>query len=190
VTGNNAKMLRDDQITEYEPVLRGKDISPFKISSAEKYLKFDRKSFQQCADESYFRAKEKLVYRFIADKFIIAYDDKQTLTLNSANILIPNSSIPIKVVLAILQSKVIQFIFRVKFNSIKILRKHLESMPLFIFSNEANNEIEALVDTAISKTAIDVSHIIAKIDETITRELAITKTDIAIIDGYLRKKSK
>lgn len=190
VTGNNAKLLKDEMLDGYEEVLRGKEISPFKIAKAEKFVQFDKKTFQQCADESYFRVKEKLIYRFIADKFMFAYDDKQRLTLNSANILIPNTSVPIKVVLAILQSKVIQFIFRVKFNSIKILRKHIEAMPIFEFDKEVNKRIEKLVDEAIACNEADLSGIVAKIDSIIYNQLCLTNTEIKTIDGYLDKKLK
>jgi len=190
VTGNNAKLLKDEMIEGYEEVLRGKEVTPFKISKAEKFVKFDKKSFQQCADESYFRVKEKLIYRFIADKFMFAYDDKQRLTLNSANILIPNTTVPIKVVLAILQSKVIQFVFRVKFNSIKILRKHIEAMPIFQFSKEVNKEIEKLVDEAIACDEIDLSGIVAKIDLIIYNQLCLTDAEIKTITDYLDKKLK
>jgi DNA-binding transcriptional MerR regulator len=190
VTGNNAKMLKDEQSFENEPVLRGKDILPYRVSRPEQYIKFDKKSFQQCADEIFFRAKEKLVYRFITDRFIFAYDDKQTLTLNSANILIPNSSIPIKVVLAILQSKVIHFIFRVKFNSIKVLRKHIEAMPLFIFSDKVNKKLEDLVDKAIRSQGSDVNLIVAKLDDLIYKQIGMTEAEIAVIDNYLELLSE
>lgn len=190
VTGNNAKLLKDEMLEGYEEVIRGKEISPFKIAKAEKFVKFDRSTFQQCADESYFRAKEKLIYRFIADKFMFAYDDKQLLTLNSANILIPNTTVPIKVVLAILQSKVIQFVFRVKFNSIKILRKHIEAMPIFQFSKEINKRIEKLVDEAIACEEIDLGSIVAKIDSIIYNQLCLTDAEIKTIDDYLNKKLK
>lgn len=121
---------------------------------------------------------------------MFAYDDKQRLTLNSANILIPNTTVPIKVVLAILQSKVIQFVFRVKFNSIKILRKHIEAMPIFQFSKEINKRIEKLVDEAIACEEIDLGSIVAKIDSIIYNQLCLTDAEIKTIDDYLNKKLK
>ena len=53
------------------------------------FIRFDPDRFQQAAPERKYRAPEKLVYRFISKKLIVAYDDRGRLTLNSANILIP-----------------------------------------------------------------------------------------------------
>ena len=94
-----------------------------------------------------YRAKEKLIYRFISKYLVFAYDDEQKLTLNSANIVIPKvPSYPIKVVAALLNSSLYQFIFQKKFSSIKVLRNHIEQMPLPLWDEEVFNNIVKLVD--------------------------------------------
>jgi hypothetical protein len=178
VTGNNSKLIHQIKLDGQEVILRGRDISPYQISESAQYIKFDKKSFQQCADESYFRASEKLIYRFIANKFMFAYDDKQRLTLNSANVLIPNIGIPIKVVLGILQSEVIRFVFNVKFNSIKILRKHIESMPIFDFDNNVNIKIEGLVNELIKPNQHNSESLIKEIDLLIYKEIGLNEKEI------------
>jgi len=185
VTGNNAKLISQIKLDGYEAILRGKDISPYQITESEQYIKFDKKSFQQCADESYFRADEKLIYRFIADRFMFAYDNKQRLTLNSANLLIPKIDIPIKVVLAILQSESIRFVFKVKFNSIKILRKHIESMPIFNFDKSVNNKIEQLADELIQSKQAVSDDVVKKIDALIYKEIGLSEIEIEEIKKLL-----
>ena len=97
-----------------------------------------------------YRAKEKLIYRFISNNLVFAYDDKQRLTLNSANIVIPKiPNYPIKVIAALLNSSLYQFIFQKKFFSIKILRSHIEQMPLPLWSDEIFTEIIELVNVNI-----------------------------------------
>jgi methylase of polypeptide subunit release factors len=191
VTGNNEKLISKTMLDGYEVILRGKDISPYQITESEQYIKFDKKSFQQCADESYFRAQEKLIYRFIADRFMFAYDNKQRLTLNSANLLIPKIGIPIKVVLAILQSEAIRFIFKAKFNSIKILRKHIEAMPIFKFDTNLNIKIEKLADELIQSNQAISEDVISKIDTLIYKEIGLNDKDIEVIKKFLyASKSK
>jgi hypothetical protein len=57
-----------------------------------------------------------LIYRFISKYLVFAYDDKQKLTLNSANIVIPKTDdYPIKVIAALFNSSLYQFIFQKKF---------------------------------------------------------------------------
>ena len=189
VTGNNAKLVLDKKTLGSEGVLKGKDIQPFKFAEPSSFIKFDRASFQQCSNESYFRAKEKIIYRFISDKLIFSYDNKQTLTLNSANFIIPKVEIPVKVVLAILQSSVSQFLFMSKFNSVKILKKHLQSLPIFIFPDEINIEIESLVDGYISGNSTDYKSLLNKINAIIYGAIGFTDDEIEIVESAYSKSS-
>ena len=97
-----------------------------------------------------YRAKEKLLYRFICNQLVFAYDDKKTLSLNSCNIVIPKiEKLQAKYILAILNSRIAQFIFNKKFDSVKILRAHIESIPIPNASEKQQNEIIKIVDIFI-----------------------------------------
>lgn len=150
VTGDNKKHLIADKEIDNEEIIRGKDIEKFKINNSNVYLKFEPKKFQQVAPEQKYREKEKIVYRFISKKLIFAIDDKQRLTLNSANFFTPlNKEIPNKVLIALFNSSLYQFYFQKKFNSIKVLRSHVGNMTLPLFSKKENNEIINFVDKII-----------------------------------------
>ena len=130
VTGNNEKYVSDKPNKNYEPVFRGSDVNKYFLASPQRFIEFNPQLFQQVAPENKYRAKEKLIYKFISSKLVFAYDNKQSLTLNSANILIPKiGRYPIKIISAFLNSALFQFIYFKKFNSIKILRNHLETLP-------------------------------------------------------------
>ena len=112
-----------------------------------RYLK---ELFQQVAPEYKYRVPEKLIYKFISNKLIFAYDKDRSLTLNSANILLPKiEGYPIKIILAFLNSKFYQFIFIKKFNTHKVLRGDLEKLPFPVLKNENISTISLLVDKAI-----------------------------------------
>ena len=97
-----------------------------KISDSENYINYTRENFQQVAPENIYRAKEKLVYKFISKKLIFAYDNKQRLFLNSANILIPKlENYTIKDVMTFLNSTLFQYIYTKKFNELKVLKGNL-----------------------------------------------------------------
>ena len=151
VTGNNGKFLSDAQGLGYEPVYRGRDVNKFCLAPASTYIKCRPQQFQQMAPLALYRAREKLIYRFISKKLVFAYDDTQSLTLNSANILIPK--IPnyfLKVVAALFNSSAYQFIFQKKFSSIKILRNHLEQLPLPSLSVADECRVLECVDAIIA----------------------------------------
>src|SRR3989338_588623 len=90
VTGNNEAYIAHDKGEDFEEIYKGKDVEKFILSKPSNYIHFTPEKFQQVAPIEKYRAKEKLIYRFIAKYLVFAYDDKQKLTLNSANIIIPN----------------------------------------------------------------------------------------------------
>jgi len=152
VTGDNKKFIHTTRTDGCEEIYKGKDVNKYVLSSASNYIKFELEEFQQVAPVEKYRAKEKLIYKFISNKLVFAYDDKQRLTINSANILIPKvNNYPNKVILALLNSSLYQFIYLKKFNTIKVLRGNLEELPLPVFSEAIFKELIALVDKVLLK---------------------------------------
>ena len=161
ITGNNAKVLKERPRPGLEPIYTGKDISKYHLKKASRYVKYDRADFQQCAKDEFFRAKEKLVYKFVSGHLCFTYDDKQRLFLNSANILIPDvEGMSVKTVLAFLNSSLFNFLYVKKFNDLKILKGNLSALPFPKITPETNKQLTALVDEALkgdtdAQTAID-----------------------------------
>lgn len=147
VTGNNKDYISNIKTEKNEPILKGSDITKYKIKKVENYIDFEPEKFQQVAPVEFYRAKEKLFYKFISNKLIFAYDNNQKLSLNSCNILIPTfEKLNIKYIMAILNSSVAQFIFQKQFNSIKVLRSHIESIPIPVCENNLQQQIIEYVD--------------------------------------------
>ena len=150
VTGNNDRHVLKTPLPGSEPVFRGKDVTPFFLKPNAEFLIFQPEQYQQVAPENLFRAREKLIYRFISKDLVFAYDNRQRLTLNSANILIPTRpDFSIKVLCAVLNSDLMRFVYRKKFNALKVLRGNLEELPLPDFSQSDQQAILSFVDELI-----------------------------------------
>ena len=150
ITGNNAKVLKDRMRKGLEPIYTGKDISKYGLKKASRYIKYNRADFQQCAQDELYRAKEKLVYKFVSGSLCFTYDDKQRLFLNSANILIPDiEGMSAKTVLAFLNSSLFNFLYVKRFNDLKILKGNLSTLPFPKITVEQDEKISALVDCAL-----------------------------------------
>ena len=135
VTGNNKEYILAEKRDDNEIILKGSDIQRYGMTPSGNYIRFVPESFQQIAPIEMYRAKEKLLYRFISEVPVFTYDDQQTLSLNSCNIVIPEiDGIEMKYVLAILNSSVASYFVTKKFNSIKLLRSHIEQIPIPIVS--------------------------------------------------------
>ena len=147
VTGNNKEYITNKKQEDNEIILKGSDIQRYHISTAENFIRFIPESFQQVAPTEIYRAKEKLLYRFISEVPVFTYDDQQTLSLNSCNVVIPQiKDLEIKYVLAILNSSVTAYFISKKFNSVKLLRSHIEQMPIPFVSREIQSMIIKKVD--------------------------------------------
>lgn len=154
ITGNNAKLLKDKPSKGLEKIYTGKDIGKYSLKPASRYIKFHRPDFQQCAKEEFFRAKEKLVYKFVSSRLCFTYDDTQSLFLNSANILIPEiEGMNIKTVLAFLNSSLFNFLYVKRFGDLKILKGNLSALPFPQITAEQDQQLTALVDHALSGDA-------------------------------------
>jgi hypothetical protein len=115
------------------------------------YIEYKRENFQQVAPDRIYRSKEKLVYKFISKNLTFAYDNKQSLFLNSANILIPEiEGMSTKTCMAFLNSDLFKYIYMKKFGEIKILKGKLMQLPFPVIDNNENLEIEKMVDEVLN----------------------------------------
>ncbi|WP_034446873.1 TaqI-like C-terminal specificity domain-containing protein [Butyrivibrio sp. AE2032] len=155
VTGSNSTLLKSTPDKGFEPILKGKDIEKYCIRQATNFVQFKPGSFQQCAPTQMYRAGEKLFYRFIADEPIVALDSNQTLSLNSANIIIPHvEGYSTAYIMALLNSKVLSFYYKKSFRNMKVLRSYLEDLPLAECEPNIRKEIEELA-LSISRMAAE-----------------------------------
>ncbi len=183
VTGDNKAKLRKAAQVGLEPIYTGKEVGMYALKPATHYLKYDRNELQQAAHESLYRARPKLVYRFISKRLMFAYDDSGALVLNSANVLIPKGiHMPVKVLLALLNSDVYQFVYRSKFNTHKVLKGNLLELKFPKINASTRQKLEVLVDKAIAGEA----GIHAQIQPLIYSLFDIPEDEISYIEQMLK----
>jgi len=182
VTGNNKKYLIKEKNKKSKAIFRGKDIDKYVLLKPSYYLNFKPELFQQTAPEEYY-LKEKIVYRFISDRLICALDKKGNLILNSANLFIPNNY-PIHTIVSFFNSDIYTFIFRKKFHSKKVLKSHLQDLPLPVLSKKLHQYILNLYNETFSnKKSCDIALFQKKIDKVICEAFLINKTELEYIMG-------
>lgn len=151
VTGNNKKYIDTEKREDNEVILKGSDLYKYKFHHTSNYIVFQPELFQQVAPVEYYRSKEKLLYRFICNQLVFAYDSAQTLSLNSCNLLIPQvDGLNIKYIMAILNSTVAQFYFKKQFNSVKVLRSHIEQIPIPKIKKEQQEALMLWIEALIA----------------------------------------
>ncbi len=132
VTGCNAKFVKNKPAPGLIPVFKGADITKTGLADPTCFIPSDTSLYQQVAPLELYTAREKLVYKFISSRLSFFHDSSQRFFLNSANILIPNADFPVKmrIVGDLLNSGLMNWMFSKIFNTHKILRADLESLPI------------------------------------------------------------
>ncbi len=190
VTGNNKEYIANEKKDGMEVILKGSDIFRYTMKETDNYIQFAPEKFQQVAPTEMYRAEEKLLYRFIAEVPVFTYDNRQTLSLNSCNILIPQiEGMNIKYVLAILNSSVAAYFINKKYNSVKLLRSHIESLPIPMVSAEKQNGIIKKVDHIMNSNE-NISGLYEEIDKEIMGLYNLNKHQQLIIKNVLKEKNR
>ena len=192
VTGNNKKYISSKKDENNEIVLKGADIFKYKKRPSNNYIVFNPEKFQQVAPAEFYRAEEKLFYRFISNQLVFAYDNEKTLSLNSCNIVIPKiANLNIKYVMSILNSRIAQFLFKKEFNSIKVLRSHIENIPIPEVSSKTQEEIINFVNCFIeNKTNNPLEALYDELDEKICKLFNLSVTEQNIIKNAVDGENK
>lgn len=188
VTGNNKESVLEEPKDGAEPVLKGNDVFKYNFTPKDNYLIFEPEKYQQVAPVYLYRAPEKLIYRFINENLVFAYDDRQTLSLNSANVVIPHlSGYSTKYVLAILNSRAAQFFHSASFSSVKVLRNHIESIPIPSCDLSVQMSIVERVDVLMSTSGHSQRiQLYEQIDEQIMRLYLLTPEQQDRISGKVQ----
>ena len=175
VTGDNKEHLRAVPAETDEPIYTGKDVDPYRLKPAKQFTRFDRSAFQQSAKEELYRTRPKLIYRFISQELIVALDREGALTLNSANILVPDTELHPYFLLAVLNARYATYYLQKKFNSLKVLKKHLQSLPIPVLPEAAMGQVVGAAEAIVGGAEPGAHQ--ALIDEILEEALGISLGD-------------
>lgn len=133
VTGNNKRFCLSEARDGYIPVFKGSDITKKGLKEPSTYIPDDLAQYQQVAPIQLYKAEEKLIYKFISSELVFFHDTERRFILNSANMLILGDSFPINhgELCALLNSRLMSWLFQKIFDTHKVLRADMESMPIF-----------------------------------------------------------
>ena len=182
VTGDNKKYLLKEKTPYSNAIYLGKDIEKYVFLKPSYYMEFQPYKYQQTAPKEYY-LHEKIVYRFISDKLVCVLDKENSLLLNSANLFIPKDY-PMHTIVSFFNSDIYTFIFRKRFHSKKVLKSHLQDLPLPILPEETHRYIRNLYNKTLFWKKADVSLYQKTIDEIICMAFGIDKNEY----NYIRKK--
>ncbi|GAB4283501.1 MAG: hypothetical protein Kow0029_29690 [Candidatus Rifleibacteriota bacterium] len=149
-SGSISKYVTDKKYTSrHRPVLKGREISAFKINWGKKYIDYgDHLAYK--GDEKIFNAP-KILYQNIRNeklkqRLVAAYDDKGFFPKNSLSFVLPISeNVSFAYLEAVLNSVLINAWFSGHFHSFHVTVTQVKRIPLAIPSLELVRKIEDIV---------------------------------------------
>ena len=188
VTGDNRRYVSEKREEGMEAVITGSDVYRYSYNEAGKYMYPELNLYQQAAPLELYRASEKLIYRFINRQLVFAYDDSQRLTLNSCNVVIPHiPGLDMRYILAVFNSRVAQYIYEKRFNAVKVLKSHIESMPVPVADDETQRHIISMVEDlmAAGKDHLQRHRLYDEIDDIVRKLYSVTDEEYEFIKRSL-----
>ncbi len=205
-TGPNKKeMISDSKKNEmFKPLIEGKDVKPYYPFFSNKYINYDRKKLYRPRDENIFLKKEKLITQRIGGGnrvLIVSYDDNQYYTFNSTNILLmKNVNYPIKYILALLNSRLLNWYYVNKFTNqstltVNISKTFLEIIPIKKISKSEQEPFIDIVNKILeitkdqdylenSQKQAKVKAYEKKIDQLVYDLYELTPEEIKIVEEF------
>ena len=87
-----------------------------------------------------------------------------------------------KYIMAVLNSKIIMFYFMKKFNSVKVLRSHIEQIPIPAVSNVEQNKVVELINNLLKASLPDdIKNWYNEIDLKLCEYFGLSKKEYAFI---------
>ena len=92
---------------------------------------------------------------------------------------------------AVLNSRIAQFIFKKEFNSVKILRAHIESIPIPLVDQNTQDEVIKLANKLIDNVELkEAQKLYEEIDILISNIFCLDATDMTIIKKAVDDENK
>ncbi|CAN4268172.1 TaqI-like C-terminal specificity domain containing protein [Methylophilaceae bacterium] len=180
----------------YHKVLNGKDIMPYAICWKGDWIKYDKNYVDSFGElgrslpQEYIFTSEKILVqrtrRGLKRKLVCAYDNGTYYNLNRlSNIVITDNEYNILYVIALLNSKLMDYYFNVVFNEYEVKPLHLSQLPIRKLSKVEQEKYVNLVKVILEKKQdnydADVVFEESKINELVYELYNLTNEEIDVI---------
>ncbi len=189
--GDKSLSLKDINSTgEYYKLLDGRNINKYKLEWDGVYLDYDLDRIHSCKRKDIFESKEKLFFRRVSSSLIFTYDNLQYYALNTLIVVNkkdakfgPN----IKFILGLMNSKLMNYIYKNKFKSTKkvfseIQARSVKELPIIITSLENETLMIDLVNQILDRESTEQIELENKINELVYQLYDLTEEEIKIIE--------
>lgn len=191
--------------SRYKKLIEGKNIDKYSIAFDNKYILYDRDLLHRARPEETFLCPSKIIVRRISGgthPLIATLDNNQYYTFNSINNIILSSegkSIGERYILALLNSKVLNYYFQNRFTNkanltVNISKEYLGQLPIKAATPKTRQQLSKLVDKMLKlkqqskaentkATQAHIEKIELQIEEKVYEIYGIKKQEKSVIES-------
>jgi hypothetical protein len=181
---------------EYYKLLDGRDIHKYSINWDGKFLKYDLNKIHSCKRKDIFELPEKLLMRRVSSSLIFTYDDRQFFGLNTLVVLTlknKDSNFDLKYLLALLNSKLLDYIYNKKFKSTKTVFSEIQArsvgnLPIPKISQKDQklffDKAQEIIDLKKDDPGNETRALEKEIDQKVYELFGLTEEEVGIVEGY------
>ncbi|MFY8186359.1 MAG: Eco57I restriction-modification methylase domain-containing protein [Flavobacterium sp.] len=190
--GDKSLSLREHNANKkFYKLLDGKNINKNLINWTGIYLDYSLDRIHSCKRKDIFESEEKLFFRRVSENLVFAYDDEQYFALNTLVVvnLKPGFNFKIKYLLAILNSSLINYVYKNKYKSTKkvfseIQANSVEKLPIRSISETEQYKFVSLTNLILEnrKQHLDTAELETKIDIMVYKLYELTYEEVLVVE--------
>lgn len=190
--GDKSISLREHNADKkFYRLLDGKNINKNLINWTGVYLDYSLDRIHSCKRKDIFESKEKLFFRRVSENLVFAYDDEQYFALNTLVVvnLKPGFNFKIKYLLAILNSSLVNYVYKNKYKSTKkvfseIQANSVEKLPIRSITEIEQNKFVNLSSLILEnrKQHLDTTELETKIDLMVYKLYELTYDEVLVVE--------
>lgn len=200
ITKNKDEVVSGDPIDGWKPFLEGKEIGSYYIKEVKQWLNYTPELLHRARTKEIFEAPEKILIQRITGgrrPLKAAYDDVGYYNKESINNIILHNDSPVetKFVLALLNSKLINWFYVILFTNesnltVNLSKTYLSQIP--VAKPDQNQEqkiidmVGKIIDTKEGTPETDTSALEEEIDQLVYRLYELTEDEIEIVEDTFK----
>lgn len=194
------KVVADKKIDDrYKKVIDGKNIKRYSITWGGEWILYDKKILERARDEGIFLTVPKIMMQKIGTSLVASLDYDQLYALINTTILLKKEKVENydpKFILALLNSKLLNFYYKEEYLGVQIKTEFLEQLPIKIIQTQEEkklqNKIINLVDEMLKLNKIPESReknktrieaVDYEIDKEVYKLYGLSEKDIGVVEG-------
>lgn len=192
IAHNLDELVSSNYKTGLKPFLEGKDIARYIVKPVAKYLDYSPEKIHRPRTKAIFEVNEKILVQRITGgerALSFAYDNQQYYNKESINNIILKNGTDAKFILAVLNSKLINWFYVIKFTNsskltVNISKEYLSQIPIQNFKEADKKSLAEKAEVMLNKNK-DLLDVLSKLLVLLKSEFGLEKPTTKLEQWYL-----